>query len=374
MLVYPHCCARTSGCHVRLLGPSGSEVSDRADRAARGQHPQPDRQHLRLPDLGDQHTRIQAPPPARRGVGLRVFCKGGSNHGGTGYPMIRLLALVACGTRTIIDATFGIDRYRGDHLCPGPARRHATRDDRAGRPELRRPGADRRDRRHRRRPADPRQDPDAVYRSVADCPMAAMCRGSARSRSGSSEPRSRSPPAWGDRSEVYQLVTTVLDSAAPPPRSCGSTTSGGRSRPRSSSSSDHPGRAGTARPHPCRGRPGDLRAVGHLPGAADRDRRRHARPVPMSIPTGPASPSPSTPPVTSSSPPQASSPTPSSTSSVSSAARSWTTSCPARRPRTNPRVVKRAISNYAANTAQGRIRGPSRAITIEINIIATANR
>jgi Insertion element 4 transposase N-terminal/Transposase DDE domain len=38
---------------------------------------------------------------------LRVFCTGGSNHGGTGYPMIRLLALVACGTRTIIDATFG---------------------------------------------------------------------------------------------------------------------------------------------------------------------------------------------------------------------------------------------------------------------------
>jgi Insertion element 4 transposase N-terminal/Transposase DDE domain len=38
---------------------------------------------------------------------LRVFCKGGSNHGGTGYPMIRLLALVTCGTRTIIDATFG---------------------------------------------------------------------------------------------------------------------------------------------------------------------------------------------------------------------------------------------------------------------------
>ena len=38
---------------------------------------------------------------------LRVFCKGGGNHGGTGYPMIRLLALVACGTRTIIDVTFG---------------------------------------------------------------------------------------------------------------------------------------------------------------------------------------------------------------------------------------------------------------------------
>jgi hypothetical protein len=38
---------------------------------------------------------------------LRVFRRGGGNHGGTGYPMIRVLALVACGTRTIIDATFG---------------------------------------------------------------------------------------------------------------------------------------------------------------------------------------------------------------------------------------------------------------------------
>lgn len=38
---------------------------------------------------------------------LQVYRRGGGHHGGTGYPMIRLLALVACGTRTIIDATFG---------------------------------------------------------------------------------------------------------------------------------------------------------------------------------------------------------------------------------------------------------------------------
>jgi hypothetical protein len=38
---------------------------------------------------------------------LRVFCRGGGHHGGTGYPMVRVLALVACGTRTIIDAVFG---------------------------------------------------------------------------------------------------------------------------------------------------------------------------------------------------------------------------------------------------------------------------
>jgi hypothetical protein len=34
----------------------------------------------------------------------------GGYQGGTGYPLARVLALVACGTRTIIDATFGTDR------------------------------------------------------------------------------------------------------------------------------------------------------------------------------------------------------------------------------------------------------------------------
>jgi hypothetical protein len=38
---------------------------------------------------------------------LARFTKGGGYHGGTGYPQARLLALVACGTRTLIDAVFG---------------------------------------------------------------------------------------------------------------------------------------------------------------------------------------------------------------------------------------------------------------------------
>ena len=38
---------------------------------------------------------------------LALFTKGGGHHGGTGYPQVRLLALVACGTRTLIDAVFG---------------------------------------------------------------------------------------------------------------------------------------------------------------------------------------------------------------------------------------------------------------------------
>jgi hypothetical protein len=41
---------------------------------------------------------------------LRVYRRGGGYQGGTGYPLVRVLALVACGTRTIIDATFGTDR------------------------------------------------------------------------------------------------------------------------------------------------------------------------------------------------------------------------------------------------------------------------
>lgn len=41
---------------------------------------------------------------------LAVFAKGGGHRGGTGYPMVRVLALVACGTRTVIDAVFGSDR------------------------------------------------------------------------------------------------------------------------------------------------------------------------------------------------------------------------------------------------------------------------
>jgi hypothetical protein len=33
--------------------------------------------------------------------------KQGGNHGGCGYPLIRVVALVSCGTRTLIDAVFG---------------------------------------------------------------------------------------------------------------------------------------------------------------------------------------------------------------------------------------------------------------------------
>lgn len=38
---------------------------------------------------------------------LATHRKGGGSHGGTGYPMIRLLGLVTCGTRSLLGAVFG---------------------------------------------------------------------------------------------------------------------------------------------------------------------------------------------------------------------------------------------------------------------------
>jgi hypothetical protein len=38
---------------------------------------------------------------------LAAYTKQAGNHGGSGYPLLRLVALVACGTRSIIDAVFG---------------------------------------------------------------------------------------------------------------------------------------------------------------------------------------------------------------------------------------------------------------------------
>ena len=38
---------------------------------------------------------------------LRRLSKHRGNHGGSGYPLIRLMVLVGCGTRTVIDAVFG---------------------------------------------------------------------------------------------------------------------------------------------------------------------------------------------------------------------------------------------------------------------------
>jgi hypothetical protein len=38
---------------------------------------------------------------------LTVFTKPGSNNGGSSHPLLRMLVLVSCGTRTVLDAVFG---------------------------------------------------------------------------------------------------------------------------------------------------------------------------------------------------------------------------------------------------------------------------
>jgi Insertion element 4 transposase N-terminal/Transposase DDE domain len=303
---------------------------------------------------------------------LRVFCKGGSNHGGTGYPMIRLLALVACGTRTIIDATFGTTGtgetsyapdllgalhhgmiVLGDRNFAAQALITAIADT----------GADLliRTKSGRRLP---------VCRRLSD--------GSYVSRIGPVEVRVIRAEitivtSAGRRSEVYQLVTTVLDTehtAAEIVRlyherweieiaflELKQTILGGRVlRARTAAGIDQeiyallltyqalriaiadatlgqqhvdPDRASftialnTARDQLIAAAGVIADTVVDLVGVIGRHVLEHLM--------------------------------------------------PARRLRTTPRVVKRAISNYTVKTANGRIRGPSRAITIKIDIVRIAD-
>jgi Insertion element 4 transposase N-terminal/Transposase DDE domain len=49
-------------------------------------------------------TTMSVPDSAQN---LAIYGRQAGSHGGSGYPLLRLLALVACGTRTVIDAVFG---------------------------------------------------------------------------------------------------------------------------------------------------------------------------------------------------------------------------------------------------------------------------
>ncbi|MDR1188545.1 MAG: transposase [Bifidobacteriaceae bacterium] len=53
---------------------------------------------------------------------LSRYTKQAGNHGGTGYPQLRLLALVACGTRAIKDAAFAPTTTGETTLFPALAR------------------------------------------------------------------------------------------------------------------------------------------------------------------------------------------------------------------------------------------------------------
>src|SRR4051794_28305133 len=82
-----------------LLGaaPRGGRSAWRGGRAA-GPAPAGVWWHGRLLVAIDGTTLCCPDTPAN----LAVYCKGGSHHGGTGYPMVRLVAVVACGTRALL--------------------------------------------------------------------------------------------------------------------------------------------------------------------------------------------------------------------------------------------------------------------------------
>ncbi len=130
---------------------------------------------------------------------LAVYSKqrGGAN-GASSYPMLRLLALVSCGTRTVVDAVFGPVSTGETTYAPGllgslhagmilladrtsgavPGR--ADRGNQGGFPDPRP--------RRQRRPGLP---------VLSACPTGPGRRASAASPSASSTPRSPSPPVPG---------------------------------------------------------------------------------------------------------------------------------------------------------------------------------
>lgn len=304
---------------------------------------------------------------------LAVYQRGGSGRGGTGYPLVRVLTLMACGTRTIIDATFGTDRIgetRYAHHLLGALRRgmivladrnFAARDWLVAVSDT---GADLLVR-------------VKIGRNLPVCRR--LGDHSYLSRIGGLEVRVITATitvatAHGRRSEVYRLITTILDPACPPEEMVAlyhqrweietayfelkSTILGGRVlRARTPSGvaqeiyallvtyqalriaiSD----AVLTRPDVDPDR-GSFSIALH----AARDQLTAAAGV-LTAPNAVID-------------------------LVGELGRQVLNRLmPARRCRTNPRVVKRAISVYAANTARGRVRAPSCKTTITIDILGAS--
>jgi hypothetical protein len=302
---------------------------------------------------------------------LRVFCKGGSNHGGTGYPMIRLLALVACGTRTIIDATFGSTRVGEPTYAPG-----LVGGLRRGMIVL----ADRNFAAAALITAIAAAGADLLVRTKSGRRLP-VCRrlpdGSHVSRIGSVEVRVIQAEitiatSAGRRDEVYQLVTTVLDTDHTPMEivrlyherweietaflEMKQTILGGRVlRARTPAGIEQEIYALLVTYQALRVAIADA-TIGSSTADVDPDRASftialHAARDQLIAAAGVM------------------------TGTVIDLVgvigrRVLANLMPARRPRTSPRVVKRAISNYTVKTSTGRVRGPSTAITIKIDIRA----
>jgi hypothetical protein len=303
---------------------------------------------------------------------LRMFCKGGTYHGGTGYPMIRLVALVACGTRTIIDAVFGTTRigetgYLPDLLAALRRGMIVLGDRNFAAQHLITAIAD--------------TGADLLIRTKSGRALPVcrgLCDGSYLSRIGSVMVRViraeiTITTSAGRRTEVYQLVTTVTDTRCPPAElvrlyhqrweieitylELKQTILGGRVlRARTPAGIEQEIYALLVTYQALRIAITDA-TLGV--GGVDPDRAS------FSIALNTAR------------------------DQLTAAAGVLTDTVidlvgvigrrvledllPARRLRTSPRVVKRAISNYTVKTAKGRIRGPSQPTTIKIDIIAAAN-
>jgi hypothetical protein len=302
---------------------------------------------------------------------LATYSRGGSGRGGTGYPLVRVLALVSCGTRTIIDAIFGTDRigetryaydllgalHRGMIVLAD--RNFAARDLLVA-------------------VADTGADLLVRVKIGRNLPVCRRLRDhSYLSRIGRLEVRVITATITvstdtGQRSQVYRLVTTILDPACPPQEIVAlyhqrweietayfelkSTILGGRVlRARTPSGVAQEIYALLVTYQALRIAISDAvltrpdvdpdRASFSIALHAARDQLIAARGV-----------------LTDTNPNAV-------IDLVGGLGRQVLAHLmPARRSRTNPRVVKRAISVYAANTARGRARAPSRKTTITIDI------
>ncbi|WP_226363566.1 IS4 family transposase [Pseudonocardia abyssalis] len=305
---------------------------------------------------------------------LTEFSKGGSSHGTTtGYPMVRVLALVACGTRTIIDAVFGTDRvgelgYAPQLLASTRAGMIVLADRNFAAADwitaLAATGADVlvRVKNHRRLP---------ICRTLAD--------GSSVSRIGRVEVRvvtAKVTITTSDsaRTETYRLVTTVLDPDVPAVEIVGlyherweietcfaelkSTSLGGRvlrSRTPTGVAQEIYALLITYQVLRIAISDTTLHRADVDPDRGSFTVARHAARDQLIAAAGIIADT--------------------VLDLVGTIGRHVLDQLlPARRVRTNPRVVKRAISKYVASTAKGRHRGPSRPalITIEIEPILTA--
>jgi Insertion element 4 transposase N-terminal/Transposase DDE domain len=261
---------------------------------------------------------------------LRVYQRGGGYQGGTGYPLARVLALVACGTRTIIDATFGTDRIGETSYA-----HHLLRSLRSGMIVL----ADRNFAAQHWLVAVADTGADLLVRVKIGRNLP-VCRrlgdGSYLSRIGALQVRVITATITvttdtGHRTQAYRLITTILDPGCPAGEivtlyhqrweietaffELKSTILGGRVlRARTP-----PGIAQEQLTAALGVLATTANAVVDLVGLIGGQVLDHLM--------------------------------------------------PRRRARSNPRVVKRAISVYAANKARGRIRAPSQTITITTKIV-----